>query len=69
MDLVSFRFVSLFFNWVLLFLSLDSVTTSRRYFYSRERVDIVLTQRQMHLFLLSVLFRAKPVETNARRGA
>ena len=45
MDLVSFRFVSLFFNWVLLFLSLDSVTTSRRYFYSRERVGIVLTQR------------------------
>ena len=40
---------------------------SRRYLYSRERVGIVLTQRRMHLFLLSVLFRAKPVETNARR--
>ena len=59
--------ISLFYFGCYFFFELNK--PSRRYLYSRERVGIVLTQRRMHLFLLSVLFRAKPVESNARRGA
>ena len=51
MDLVSFRFVSFFFNGLgVAFMSRLRYNVAK-IVYSRERVDIVLTQRQMHLFL------------------
>ena len=76
-DLVSFRFVSLFFYLgVTFFLSLIH-RVAKIFICTREKKEFLdgiffvrrLTQRRMmHLFLLSVVvFRAKPFETNARR--